>query len=94
MKKTDLQSKYDSRYVVNRLSRAIGHVKLVKTMAESGADCTDLLSQLAVARGQVDSIHAHLLAQYAVQFAEDYQRSGEPEELEQFRQVMLQSAKK
>ena len=94
MKKTDLQSKYDSRYVVNRLSRAIGHVKLVKTMAESGADCTDLLSQLAVARGQVDSIHAHLLARYAVRFAEDYQRSGEPEELEQFRRVMLRSAKK
>lgn len=94
MKNTDLQSKYDSRYVANRLSRAIGQVKLVRSMVESGADCTDLLSQLAAARGQVDSIHAHLLAQYAVQFAEDYRRSGEPKHLEQFRRLMLRSAKK
>ena len=94
MKKPDLQSKYDSRYLANRLSRAIGQVKLVKSMAESGADCTKLLSQLAAARGQVDSIRSHLLAQYAVQFAEDYRRSGDSEQLEQFRRVMIRSAKK
>lgn len=94
MEKTDLQSKYDSRYVANRLSRAIGQVKLVKSMAESGADCTELLFQLAAARGQVDSIRSHLLAQYAMQFAEDYRKNGESEQLEQFRRVMLRSVKK
>lgn len=33
--------------VINRLSRAIGHLKSVKKMVESGRDCTEVLIQLA-----------------------------------------------
>ena len=33
--------------VVNRLSRAIGHLESVKKMVESGRDCTEVLIQLA-----------------------------------------------
>ena len=33
--------------VLNRLSRAIGHLESIKKMVESGRDCTEVLIQLA-----------------------------------------------
>ena len=33
-----------TKAVINRLSRAIGHLESVKRMVESGRDCTDVLS--------------------------------------------------
>ena len=50
-----LRSRYDSRYVANRMARAIGHVRLVKSMVEQGADCTDVLIQLAAVRSALSS---------------------------------------
>ncbi|OJV65129.1 MAG: hypothetical protein BGO41_00775 [Clostridiales bacterium 38-18] len=36
-----------SKQVINRLSRAIGHLESVKRMAEEGRDCSELLNQLS-----------------------------------------------
>lgn len=36
--------------VVNRLSRAIGHLESVKRMVEEGRDCSEVLVQLAAVR--------------------------------------------
>ena len=88
------QTKYDSRYVANRMARAIGHVKLVKSMVESDADCTEVLIQLAAVRGQLDSICSSLMVQYAEQFAEDYRRTGNPELLDDFKAELAKAVKK
>ena len=45
-----------TREVINRLSRVIGHLEAVKTMVETGRDCSDVLIQLAAVRGAVSSI--------------------------------------
>ena len=45
----------NQRAVVNRLSRAIGHLEKVKRMVESGADCTEVLVQLAAVRSALDN---------------------------------------
>ena len=37
----------NQRAVVNRLSRAMGHLEKVRRMVEEGADCTEILVQLA-----------------------------------------------
>lgn len=39
-----------TKAVVNRLSRAIGHLESVKRMVEDGRDCTEVLTQLAAVR--------------------------------------------
>jgi len=39
-----------TKAVINRLSRAIGHLESVKRMVESGRDCTEVLVQLAAVR--------------------------------------------
>ena len=36
--------------MLNRLSRAIGHLESVKRMVEDGRDCTEVLVQLAAVR--------------------------------------------
>lgn len=44
-----------TKAVINRLSRAIGHLESVKRMVESGRDCTEVLLQLAAVRSALSS---------------------------------------
>ena len=44
-----------TKAVVNRLSRAIGHLESVKHMVEDGRDCTEVLVQLAAVRSALNS---------------------------------------
>lgn len=39
-----------TKAVINRLSRAIGHMESVKRMVEDGRDCAEVLIQLAAVR--------------------------------------------
>ena len=45
----------NQKAVLNRLSRAIGHLEKVKRMVEEGHDCSDVLIQLAAVRSALDS---------------------------------------
>ena len=45
----------NQKAVVNRLSRAIGHLNKVKTMVEEGYDCSEVLVQLAAVRSALDN---------------------------------------
>ena len=45
----------ETKAVLNRLSRAIGHLESVKRMVEDGRDCTEVLVQLAVVRSALSS---------------------------------------
>ena len=44
-----------TKAVLNRLSRAIGHLESVKRMVEDGRDCTEVLIQLAAVRSALSS---------------------------------------
>ena len=44
-----------TKAVVNRLARAIGHLESVKHMVEEGRDCTEVLVQLAAVRSALNS---------------------------------------
>lgn len=41
--------------VLNRLSRAIGHLESVKRMVESGRDCTEVLIQLSAVKSAINN---------------------------------------
>lgn len=45
----------NQKAVLNRLSRAIGHLEKVKRMVEDGHDCSEVLIQLAAVRSALDS---------------------------------------
>ena len=44
-----------TKAVLNRLSRAIGHLESVKKMVEDGRDCSEVLVQLAAVRSALNS---------------------------------------
>ena len=46
----------DSKAVINRLSRAIGHLEHVKLMVEEGKDCSEILIQVAAVQSAVNNI--------------------------------------
>ena len=49
------------RAVVNRLSRAIGHLESVRKMVEDGRDCSEVLIQLAAVRSALGAASRILL---------------------------------
>ncbi|MCD8052011.1 MAG: metal-sensing transcriptional repressor [Clostridiales bacterium] len=44
-----------TKAVLNRLSRAIGHLEAVRQMVEDGRDCSEVLIQLAAVRAALTS---------------------------------------
>ena len=50
-----VHSEEEKKAVVNRLSRAIGHLEKVKRMVMNDEDCSDVLIQLAAVRSALNS---------------------------------------
>lgn len=46
----------NTKAVINRLSRAIGHLESVKKMVEDGRDCSEVLIQIAAVKSAVNNI--------------------------------------
>ena len=44
-----------TKAVLNRLSRAIGHLQSVRNMVEEGRDCSEVLIQIAAVRSAIDN---------------------------------------
>ena len=44
-----------TKSVLNRLSRAIGHLQSVRRMVEEGRDCSEVLIQIAAVRSAIDN---------------------------------------
>ena len=44
-----------TRAVLNRLSKAIGHLQSVRAMVEEGRDCAEVLIQIAAVRSAIDN---------------------------------------
>ena len=44
-----------TKAVLNRLSKVIGHMEAIRHMVEDGRDCSEVLVQLAAVRGAINS---------------------------------------
>ncbi|MDR0671745.1 MAG: metal-sensing transcriptional repressor [Oscillospiraceae bacterium] len=51
-----LHSHAHTKSVLNRLSRAIGHLTAVRGMVEEGRDCADVLIQLSAVRSALNGV--------------------------------------
>ena len=54
----------DMKAIINRLSRAIGHMKAVKKMVEEGEDCSDVLIQLAAVKSAINNTGKLILKEH------------------------------
>lgn len=54
-------TKEEMKPILNRLSRAIGHLEYVKRMIEEGRDCTEVLIQLSAVESAINNTGLELL---------------------------------
>lgn len=54
----------ETKQIVNRISRAVGHLESVKHMVEEGRDCSDVLIQLAAVRSAINGVGKLLLSDH------------------------------
>ena len=50
-----------TKAVLNRMSRAIGHMNAVKKMIEEGRDCSDVLIQLSAIKSEITGVSRVIL---------------------------------
>ena len=50
-----------TKAVLNRMSRAIGHMNAVKRMVEEGRDCSEVLIQLSAVRSEIANLSKVIL---------------------------------
>ena len=72
----------ETKKIVNRLSRAIGHLESVKRMVEDNRDCTEVLVQLAAVRSALNSTAKVSLKEHMEHCMSDAISGGNMEELE------------
>ena len=46
----------DTKKVIDRMSRAIGHMESIKKMVEEGRDCSEILIQLSAVRSAINNV--------------------------------------
>lgn len=51
----------NTKAVVNRLSRAIGHLEAIRNMIEKGRDCSEVLTQIAAVKSAINNIGREVL---------------------------------
>ncbi|MCF0137434.1 MAG: metal-sensing transcriptional repressor [Oscillospiraceae bacterium] len=78
----------NTKAVLNRLSRAIGHLESVKRMVEDGRDCTDVLIQLAAVRSALGSTARVILKDHLEHCITDAVETGDIEYIEELNKAI------
>ena len=77
-----------TKAVLNRLSRAIGHLESVKRMVEDGRDCTEVLVQLAAVRSALNNISKIILRDHVDHCLMDAVQSGDMQSIEELNRAI------
>lgn len=72
----------NTRAVINRLSRAIGHLTAVRAMVEEGRDCAEVLVQIAAVRSALNGVCKVILKDHMDHCIVDAVESGDTEAIE------------
>jgi nreA protein len=74
--------------VINRLSRAIGHLEKVRRMVENGEDCSNVLIQLAAVRSALDNTGKVILKDHMRHCMVDAVAAGDEEAIDDLCQAI------
>ena len=78
----------NQKAVINRLSRAIGHLEKVKRMVEEGYDCSEVPVQLAAVRSALDNTGKVILKDHMRHCMVDAVAAGDQEAIEDLIQAI------
>jgi len=77
-----------TKAVLNRLSKAIGHLTSVKTMVEQGRDCPEVLIQLAAVRAAIKSTSEVILSDHIEHCIVDAVQTGDMQALDELKNAI------
>ena len=72
----------NTKAVVNRLSRAIGHLEAIRNMVEEGRDCSEVLTQIAAVKSAINNIGREVLKDHIQHCVADVVRNGDQQVLD------------
>lgn len=73
----------NTKAVLNRLSRAIGHLESIKKMVENGRDCSEVLIQLSAVKAAINNTGKVILQDHIKHCLVDAIESGDMQEIEE-----------
>ena len=71
----------NTKAVLNRMSRAIGHMEAVRSMIEDGRDCSEVLIQIAAVRSAINNIGKIILEDHISHCVVDAIETGDDQVL-------------
>ena len=74
--------------VINRLSRAIGHLESIKKMVENGRDCSEVLIQLSAVKAAINNTGKVILQDHIQHCLVDAIESGDRKEIEELNKAI------
>lgn len=78
----------NTKAVLNRLSKAIGHLESIKRMIESGRDCSEVLIQLSAVKSAINNTGKVILQDHIQHCLVDAIASGDMEEIEELNKAI------
>lgn len=90
---THAHTHQNTKAVLNRLSRAIGHLESVKKMVEEGRDCTEVLTQLSAVKSALNNTGKVILHDHIDHCIVDAVESGDLQALEALNKAIDQFIK-
>ena len=78
----------NTKAVLNRLSRAIGHLESIRRMVEDGRDCSEVLIQIAAVRSAINNIGKIILEDHISHCIVDAVEHGDGQALEDLKNAI------
>lgn len=78
----------NTKAVLNRLSRAIGHLESIKKMVENGRDCSEVLIQLSAVKAAINNTGKVILQDHIRHCLVDAIESGDMQEIEELNKAI------
>ena len=85
---THTHSHEHTKAVLNRLSRAIGHLESIKKMVENGRDCSEVLIQLSAVKAAINNTGKVILQDHIQHCLVDAIESGDLKEGEELNKAI------
>ena len=73
----------NTKAIVDRISRAIGHMQAIKGMVEEERDCSEVLMQIAAVKSAINNIGREILKEHISHCVVDAARSGDMQVIEE-----------
>ena len=78
----------NTKAVLNRLSRVIGHMQSIKRMVEDGRDCSEVLIQLSAVKAAINNTGKVILQDHFKHCLVDAIESGDVQEIEELNKAI------